>query len=95
MPQNDLDPPRLGVCPYCGAALEDWEPTDESAWENTLRFCPNNACDYFRFGRREIAERFKKNFGYRYCWDPVREHAFPLIAWCAGELSYLKGRCPA
>lgn len=95
MPTSDLDAPRRGTCPYCDAPLLEWEPSAYHAFENNLLFCPSNTCDYFRYGRRDIADRFQKNFGYRYCWDPVREHAFPLIAWCGGELSYLKGRCPA
>jgi len=95
MSHRHLDPPDQGRCPYCGTPLEEYEPNAYECWPNNLSFCPSNDCSYFKFGRREIADRFQKNFGYRYCWDPVTENAFPRIAWCPGSLSYLKGRCPA
>ena len=92
-PEEPLDLPSQESCPYCGARLQEWEPSPYHCWENNLLFCPSDHCDYFRHGRRDIAERFNKNFAYRYCYDPVAGTAFPLIAWCSGERSYLKGRC--
>ena len=96
MSEHPLPPPAGDdACPFCGSALQEWEPSPYHLWENNLLYCPSDACSYFRFGRKEIADRFHKNFGYRYCWDPVKAHGFPLIAWCGGARSYLKGRCPA
>jgi len=88
-------PPEDGMCPYCKTPLQEFEPNPYQAWPNDIAYCPSNDCSYFRHGRKDIAEKFQKNFGYRYCWDPVGEAACPLIAWCPGTLSYLKGRCPA
>ena len=95
MSKKPLPLPKSECCPYCETLLEEWEPTAYHAFPNNVFFCPNDGCEYFRYGRRAIAEQFNRNFGYRYCFDPVARSAFPLIAWCNGERSYLKGRCEA
>jgi hypothetical protein len=81
------------TCPHCREALERWEPNPYTGWGHDLYFCNNNECDYFVTGRRRICEEFEKNFAYRYCLDPRKNKELPLIAWCPGELSLLKGRC--
>ncbi|MFH2006275.1 MAG: hypothetical protein ABI333_06790 [bacterium] len=93
MSELPLELPNDNCCPFCETELEEWEPSAYHCWENNLWFCPSDRCKYFRYGRQEIADRFQKNFGYRYCFDPGNKVAFPLIAWCGGERSYLKGRC--
>jgi hypothetical protein len=95
MSEPALALPKDEACPYCETPLEEWEPTAYHGFPNNLFFCPNDQCAYFRGGRQAIAEQFKRNFGYRYCYDPGSNSAFPLVAWCGGGRSYLKGRCEA
>ena len=95
-----LKPIRLDTrlaCPHCQAILEAWEPHETHdwsyGWDHTLHYCVNNDCGYFQEGRRRIARGNQRNFAYRYCYDPEADSAFPLVAWCGGHLSLLKGRC--
>jgi len=81
------------TCPHCRETLERWEPSPYTGWDHDLYYCNNNECAYFVTGRRKICEEFEKNFAYRYCLDPKKNQELPLIAWCPGELSLLKGRC--
>ncbi len=81
------------ICPHCRETLERWEPNPYTGWDHDLYYCNNNECAYFITGRRLICEEFEKNFAYRYCLDPKKNQELPLIAWCPGELSLLKGRC--
>lgn len=81
------------TCPHCRKALVRWEPCAHTGWGHDLFYCDNNACSYFLEGRRKIACEYEKNFAYRYCYDPAKGRALPIIAWCGGDLSLLKGRC--
>lgn len=81
------------VCPHCNETLTRWEPCPETGWDTDLYYCDNNECRYFVDGRRKICEEFQKNFAYRFCYNPKNGQGFPLIAWCGGELSLLRGRC--
>jgi hypothetical protein len=81
------------VCPHCSKALERWDPSPYTAWAHHLFFCNNNDCDYFIKGRAKICFEYEKNFAYRYCYDPKNGQELPIVAWCPGELSLLKGRC--
>ena len=80
-------------CPHCNEALERWEPNAWTGWGNDLFFCNNNACPYFVRGRKRICLEFEKNFAYRYCYNTKNGQELPIIAWCGGGLSLLKGRC--
>jgi len=81
------------ICPHCGKALSRWEPAPESGWDRELLYCDNNACTYFVRGREKVCKEFERNFAYRYCLDPKTGKARPIVAWCGGSLSLLKGRC--
>ena len=81
------------ICPHCSEQLERWEPCPWTGWDNDLFFCNNDKCGYFVEGRKKICYEFEKNFAYRYCYNPRKGKALPIIAWCGGELSLLKGRC--
>ena len=81
------------LCPHCNERLERWEPSPYTGWDRSLFFCNNNECDYFIHGRAKICLEYEKNFAYRYCYDPKNEQELPIIAWCPGDLSLLKGRC--
>lgn len=80
-------------CPHCDGPLERWEPSPYSGWGNDLWVCNNNACQYFTKGRRKTTRDYRKNFAYRYCFNPATGRALPIVTWCHGELSLLKGRC--
>ena len=80
-------------CPYCGKTLTEWEPSPYTGWGTNMFYCDNNKCEYFINGRKKICYEFQKNFAYRYCINPETGHQFPIITWCHGELSLLKGRC--
>lgn len=80
------------LCPYCHRTLEPWEPHPHAGWSHDLFFCGNDSCAYFVEGRRKICTEFEKNFAYRYCLDPVTRKALPIVTWCGGHLSLLKGR---
>ena len=84
---------NIKTCPHCGETLTEWEPSPYTGWANNLLFCDNNECEYFINGRRKICFEFEKNFAYRYCFNPENGKNFPIIAWCYGDLSLLKGRC--
>ena len=81
------------LCPHCGQGLTVWEPSPYTGWGHDMRYCDNDECEYFLQGRRKICMEFEKNFAYRYCINPETGKAFPIITWCCGELSLLKGRC--
>lgn len=81
------------TCPHCSRPLKRWEPSPYAGWGHELYYCNNNDCVYFINGRVKICVEFEKNFAYRYCYNPVNGKAFPIIAWCGGDLSLLKGRC--
>ena len=81
------------TCPHCDKQLLRWEPSPYTGWGHDLYYCDNNECNYFIEGRLKICIEFEKNFAYRYCYNPVNGKEFPIIAWCGGELSLLKGRC--
>lgn len=81
------------TCPHCHEVLTRWEPCPHTGWDHDLFYCSNNTCSYFVNGRRKICVEFEKNFSYRFCFDPVNGQELPIVAWCAGELSLLKGRC--
>jgi hypothetical protein len=81
------------TCPYCGEALERWEPSPYAGWGHDMFYCANNECEYFIRGRIKICTEFEKNFAYRFCYNPVNGKDFPIITWCGGDLSLLKGRC--
>ena len=80
-------------CPHCGQILDRWEPHSESGWDHALLVCNNDQCAYFVRGREKICSEFKVNFAYRYCYDPCKDQTIPLVTWCGGRLSRLKGRC--
>jgi hypothetical protein len=80
-------------CPHCGNRLEAYEPSPFSDWDSPLLICNNNECSYFTKGREKICEDYKKNFSYRYCVNTANGTSIPMMAWCYGELSLLKGRC--
>ena len=80
-------------CTHCNQGLTKWEPCPESGWGDDLYYCDNDACAYFLEGRRRICREYDKNFSYRYCVNPKTGHSLPLVAWCGGDLSLLKGRC--
>lgn len=79
-------------CPHCNTPLTPWEPHPETCWGDTLWVCENNDCDYFKRGRAKIAEEEKVNFAYRYCLNPTTGKAVPIVSWCGGDLSLLKGK---
>ena len=81
------------VCPHCGSALESYDPSPFSDWDSELLICNNNDCSYFIRGRERVCDEYKKNFSYRYCVNASNGTAVPMVAWCHGELSLLKGRC--
>jgi hypothetical protein len=81
------------ICPHCNQSLEKWEPCPWTGWGHDMFYCNNNECPYFLTGRRRICLEFEKNFAYRYCYNPENGQELPIIAWCGGELSLLKGRC--
>lgn len=81
------------ACPHCESILLRWEPCPDTGWDHDLYYCDNDACPYFVEGRRRICEEFEKNFAYRYCYDPLNGQTLPIISWCGGDLSLLKGRC--
>ena len=81
------------TCPHCDEPLERWEPSPWTGWGHDLFYCNNNRCPYFISGRRKICLEFEKNFAYRYCYNPANSKEFPIITWCGGDLSLLKGRC--
>jgi hypothetical protein len=81
------------TCPYCGEGLARWEPAAESGWDCDMYLCENDTCEYFTKGRKKVSRDYEANFGYRYCYDPIRRRAVPLAAWCGGHLSLRKGRC--
>lgn len=83
------------TCPHCGEILETWDPAPETGWDHELLMCNNDACVYFTGGRKKIRDELRLNFGYRYCFDPVKGRGIPVAAWCGGHLSLLKGRCSA
>jgi hypothetical protein len=72
--------------------MQSWEPCPESGWDHDVLICRNDSCDYFIKGRKKIADEHEVNFGYRYCYDPLRKTSVAMAAWCGGDLSYLKGR---
>jgi hypothetical protein len=80
-------------CPHCGEALNRWEPAAEAGWDTDLYICENDQCAYFVAGRQKICDECEVNFGYRYCYNPMKDKCIPLAAWCGGELSLKKGRC--
>ena len=80
-------------CPHCEKPLRRWEPAPESGWDRDLFYCDNDACSYFVRGREKVCHEFERNFAYRYCLDPKTGKARPVVAWCGGRLSLLKGRC--
>ncbi|MFC1581224.1 hypothetical protein ACFL4N_10005 [Thermodesulfobacteriota bacterium] len=96
--KNDCDQ-AMGTdemtCPHCGEILTLWEPPSESGWDRDLLICENNECRYFIKGREKVCAEFEKNFSYRYCFDPKSGKSRPIVAWCGGTLSLLKGRCGA
>ncbi|MBN1847167.1 MAG: hypothetical protein JW932_01130 [Deltaproteobacteria bacterium] len=81
------------ICPHCNGVLKQWSPPPHGGWDHDLFYCDNNACDYFIRGRTKISSESKTNFAYRFCYNPVNGRDFPLITWCGGDLSLLKGRC--
>jgi hypothetical protein len=81
------------ICPHCKEPLVRWEPCPQTGWGHDLFFCDNNACSYFVEGRRKICCDYEKNFAYRYCYDPENGQELPIVVWCGGDLSLLKGRC--
>ena len=81
------------MCPYCKEPLERWEPGVWCDWDRDLFFCKNNECAYFVRGREKVCYEYDKNFAYRYCCDPKSGKAWPIVAWCGGELSLQKERC--
>ncbi len=80
------------ICPYCGKKLEVWEPHPETGWSDYLLVCGNDECEYFHRAREKVAEECKVNFAYRYCLNPKTGKAIPIVTWCGGDLSLLKGR---
>ena len=80
------------ICPHCGEILTQWEPSPYTGWGNDMLYCDNNECEYFKEGRRRICYEHQKNFAYRYCMNPDTGFELPLIAWCPGDLSLLKGK---
>ncbi|MFN3535313.1 MAG: hypothetical protein ACK4WB_07985 [Desulfatiglandales bacterium] len=80
------------VCPHCNQELTPWEPHPETCWGDTLWVCENDDCSYFTRGRERIAKEEKVNFAYRYCYNPQSKKAVPIVTWCGGGLSFLKGR---
>ena len=84
---------EIYVCPHCEEVLSSWSPSPYHGWANDLYYCHNDECSYFIEGRQKICVEFEKNFAYRYCFNPENGKHFPLIAWCGGDLSLLKGRC--
>ena len=83
----------LNTCPHCQRPLAKWEPCAESGWDCDLYYCDNDECPYFVRGRQIICENYEKNFAYRYCLNPGTGQETPIVAWCGGDLSLLKGRC--
>jgi len=81
------------ACPHCRQPLTTWEPCPESGWDEDLYYCENNECSYFVKGREKICREYDMNFSYRFCLNPRTGKEFPLVAWCGGDLSLLKGRC--
>jgi rubredoxin len=73
------------ICPHCGKPLVRWEPCAQTGWVHDLFLCDNNECSYFVEGRRKIA--------CRYCYNPANGQELPIVSWCGGDLSLLKGRC--
>ena len=80
-------------CPHCSKVLTQWEPSPYTGWGHDMFYCDNDNCEYFIEGRMKICREFEKNFAYRFCYNPVNGKDFPIIAWCGGDLSLLKGRC--
>jgi hypothetical protein len=83
------------TCPHCNEALDCWEPCPETGWDHNLYVCNNDACPYFTCGREKIARECHANFAYRYCYDPEKGKEMPVVAWCGGDRSLLKGRAEA
>ena len=81
------------ICPHCEKPLVRWEPCAQTGWVHDLFLCDNNECSYFVEGRRKIACDYEKNFAYRYCYNPANGKELPIVSWCGGNLSLLKGRC--
>jgi len=81
------------TCPYCSEELVTWDPPDEAGWDHALMICQNNECSYFVRGRSKVCKEYERNFSYRYCYDPATGKELPILAWCGGDLSLLKGRC--
>ena len=88
-------PTNTKTCPHCNERLIRWEPNPESGWGNDLFYCANDDCAYFVRGRKKISRECEKNFSYRFCYDPETGRELPILAWCGGNLSLLKGRCKA
>jgi hypothetical protein len=86
-------PNDISSCPYCHEQLVMWVPCDESGWDHDLLLCENNECSYFVHGRAKVCEDYGANFAYRFCYDPRTGREIPIVAWCGGDLSLLKGRC--
>ena len=80
-------------CPHCHKPLLKWEPSPYTGWGHDMFFCDNDDCSYFVEGRIRICCEFEKNFAYRFCYNPENGKNFPIIAWCGGDLSLLKGKC--
>ncbi len=81
------------TCPHCNETLVKWEPNPYTCWGDDLYYCDNDACAYFVKGRQKICLEFEKNFAYRYCYNPKSGRSIPIVSWCGGELSLLKGCC--
>ena len=80
-------------CRHCGEILVRWEPSPDAGWDHDLYLCNNNRCSYFVNGREKMSKEHKVNFAYRYCYDPFKHKEMPIVSWCGGDLSLLKGRC--
>lgn len=81
------------ICPHCDEPLTTREASPFSDWSNDLFYCENDDCSYFVDGRKKVCVEYEKNYSYRYCYNPENGKSFPLITWCGGGLSLLKGRC--
>jgi len=72
------------TCPYCGSALQKWQPPLESNWGIGYQYiCFNDECDYYVRGWKHLLEKFQQHASYRYRFDPISQTGGPLPVWSA------------
>jgi len=81
------------TCPYCHKDLVSWEPPDEAGWDHDLMVCENNECSYFVKGEAKSAKTMTGISATATAMTLQTGNELPILAWCGGDLSLLKGRC--